>query len=42
MSLLMALALVNLLLVAPGWLRKDGQAPTWLALEAPLLIGCLP
>ena len=39
MSLLMALALVNLLLVAPGWLRKDGQAPTWLALEAPLLIG---
>ena len=35
----MALALVNLLLLAPGWLLKDAQAHTWLALEAPLVVG---
>jgi hypothetical protein len=37
-SLLMVLALVNLLLLAPRWLLTDGQANVWLALEAPLVV----
>ena len=38
MSLLLALALVNLLLLAPSWLQKEGQA-AWLALEVPFVVG---
>ncbi len=39
LSLLSALVLVNVLLLAPGWVRMGGLGSSWLVLEAALIIG---
>ena len=39
LSLLIALLLVNVLLLAPQWLLASGPGPTWIALEACLVVG---
>ena len=39
LSLLIALLLVNVLLLAPQWLLAGSPGPTWIALEACLVVG---
>ena len=39
LSLLIALVLVNVLLLAPQWLLAGRPGPTWIALEACLVVG---